>query len=169
MQTDDIIALVLLTGAGVAGYLLFTKQIDWPDWLPKDILPDLSKPTKEEEDSIVKDIDKEAPEPKTEETIIPKNLDFKVPDILEDYFKSKKSPLDVIIDGGKELINNIVKPFTNPTTTIIPKNKDFKKPEILEDYFKPERKKSLDELIADTFKTDDGKFPVGSPQRPYAS
>src|SRR5215211_6561912 len=152
MQTDDIIALILLTGVGVVGYLLYTKKIDWPDWLPKDILPDISKPKKEkeEEDSIVKDIDKEAPEPKTDtETIIPKNLDFRIPDILEDYFKPNKSPLDVIIDGGKELINSIVKPFSNPT--IIPKNRDFKKPEILEDYFdKQEDDKPL--ALSDLFK-----------------
>ena len=31
MRFDDIIALVLLAGAGGIGYLLYTKQLDWFD------------------------------------------------------------------------------------------------------------------------------------------
>ena len=177
MRTDDVVALAIFTIAGVTGYLLYTRQIEWPKDIPNPFDSGTKSDDNEEEDvkKNIKDssgLDEESlgeflADPFKEgkklldDIIIPKNLDFKKPKILEDYFKPKKNVLDNIVDGVK----NLIKPITDPV--IIPKNKDFKKPFLYEDYKGEGEDKSLDELIADAFKTDDGKFPCGSPQRPY--
>ena len=163
MRFDDIIALVLIVGAGGVGYLLYTKQLDWFD----SDSPKTKKEDEGEEEKIIKDI--KEPESKN---IIPKNKDFKIPEFLEDFFdKPSSSGNNNIISGaqdfvsdwvdrGRKAIDNLVKPFTKPTTTtIIPKNKDFKKPTLDRYFFDKSGETSLDDLITDAFR--------GNPFKPY--
>lgn len=149
MRTDDIIALAIFTTAGVAAYLLYTKQIEWPFG---DIPNPFDSGTKKEEEDVKDDIkdssglDEEGlgeflADPFKEgkklidDIIIPKNLDFKKPKILDDYFKPKKNILDNIVDGANNIGKSVgdgIKGLVTPT--IIPKNKDFKMPFVYEDY-----------------------------------
>jgi hypothetical protein len=137
MNTDDIIALSLLTVGGVYAYLMYTGKIDWPDWLPKDIIPDLSESKKEEkdiEDKIANETGNDNDNDKDD-----------VADFLKNPFKK-----------GQDLLKN---------TPIIPKNLDFKKPKILEDYFDDD--KSIDDLISDALKGNPFRPYSGTKYRPY--
>ena len=166
MRFDDIIALVLIAGAGGVGYLLYTKQLD------SDSDSDTPKKINEEE-QIIKDI--KEPESKN---IIPKNKDFRIPDFIEDFFDKPKDTnvlsgaQDFVydwIDKGRKAIDNLVKPFTKPTTTtIIPKNKDFKKPTLDRYFFDRSGETSLDDLITDAFRGNPFKPYSGTAGRPYS-
>lgn len=149
MRIDDIIALVLVVGAGGVGYLLYTKQLDSPK--PK---------TKDEEEEIIEKVKEPT------RNIIPKNKDFKIPEFLEDFFDKPKDTnvlsgaQDFVydwIDKGRKAIDNLIKPITK--TNIVPKNLDFKKPTLDRYFFDKPGETSLDDLITDAFR--------GNPFKPY--
>lgn len=137
MRTDDIILLFLLVGAGVTGYLLYTKQIKWPF---------ASSNKKSEETDIVKDITGD------DNTSSSKPALFDPKKIIDDAFKRGDSILD-------DLVIKKEKPPYNP-----PANPKFgkKSPRILNN-----DGPSLDDLITDAFRGLPFKPYSGTRYRPY--
>lgn len=179
MRQDDIIALAILAGLGAFGYLLYKKEIDWPFadiGIPNPLegIPEIATKSNDEEGEIENELDDSGPAPTSTSTdddddtttttdysgakgIFDEALkagDKFLRDltgaqgILSDAFKRGDSALDKLAKAPP-------KKGTKPGATLIvpPKRKPGEK--------------SLEELLADAFKTDNGKFPCGSPQRPY--